>query len=89
MCDRSHDGGGVWISRSALTPLLGAVYRRYQPNRVIVGAEEGAAAAAGLPLLAERPTVEGRPTAYVCEHYACQLPVTDPEALARQLDAGV
>ena len=81
----------VWRAgdRSALTPLLGAVYGRYQPNRVIVGAEEGAAAAAGLPLLAERPTVEGRPTAYVCEHYACQLPVTDPEALARQLDAGV
>jgi uncharacterized protein YyaL (SSP411 family) len=81
----------VWRAgdRAALTPLLGAVYGRYQPNRVIVGAEEGAAAAAGLPLLAERPTVEGRPTAYVCEHYACQLPVTDPEALARQLDAGV
>ena len=81
----------VWRAgdRSALTPLLGAVYGRYQPNRVIVGAEEGAAAAAGLPLLAERPTVEGRPTAYVCEHYVCQLPVTDPEALARQLDAGV
>ncbi len=81
----------VWRAgdRSALTPLLGAVHGRYQPNRVIVGAEEGAAAAAGLPLLAERPTVEGRPTAYVCEHYACQLPVTDPEALARQLDAGV
>ena len=81
----------VWRAgdRAALAPLLGTVYGRYQPNRVIVGAEEGAAAAAGLPLLAERPTVEGQPTAYVCEHYACQLPVTDPAALARQLDAGV
>ena len=79
----------VWRAgdRAALAPLLGTVYGRYQPNRVIVGAEEGAAA--GLPLLAERPTVEGQPTAYVCEHYACQLPVTDPAALARQLDAGV
>jgi hypothetical protein len=40
-------------------------------------------------LLADRGAVEGRPTAYVCRDYVCQLPVTDPEALARQLDAGV
>ena len=81
----------VWRAgeRATFAPLLGTVLARYQPNRVVVGAEEGAAGAAGLPLLAERPTVDGRPTAYVCEHYVCQLPVTDPEALARQLDAGV
>ena len=29
--------------------------------------------------------VDGQPTAYVCQNYACQLPVTDPEALAGQL----
>ncbi|HKW94992.1 MAG TPA: thioredoxin domain-containing protein [Methylomirabilota bacterium] len=74
--------------RSA-TPLLGTVFGRYQPNRVVVGAAEGAPAAAGLPLLAERTAVGGRATAYVCQHYVCQLPVTEPEALARQLDAGV
>jgi uncharacterized protein YyaL (SSP411 family) len=56
---------------------------------VVVGAPEGDAAAAGLPLLADRATVGGQPTAYVCQHYVCQLPVTDPDALARQLDAGV
>ena len=28
---------------------------------------------------------DGRPTAYVCENYACQLPVTDAAALAQQL----
>ncbi len=73
----------------ALGPLLDTVFGRYQPNRVVVGAAEGEAAAAGLPLLAERATVGGRPTAYVCRHYVCQLPVTEPDALARQLDAGV
>jgi len=29
--------------------------------------------------------VDGKPTAYVCEGYVCQLPVTEPEALAKQL----
>ena len=31
--------------------------------------------------------IDGAPTAYVCENYACQLPVTDAAALAAQLEA--
>ena len=73
----------------AVAPLLDTVFGRYQPNRVVVGAAEGDPAGAGLPLLAGRGSVGGRPTAYVCRHYVCQLPVTEPDALARQLDAGV
>ena len=40
------------------------------------------------PLLADRALVDGQPAAYVCEHFACRLPVTDPDALRAQLDAG-
>ena len=40
-----------------------------------------------MPLLAERGMVDGKPTAYVCQNYVCQLPVTDPQALAEQLDS--
>ena len=66
--------------------LLREVNSRYLPNRVVVGAaDEAAASATGLPLLEGRGMVNGRPTAYVCENYACQLPVTDAEALAAQL----
>ncbi len=39
------------------------------------------------PLLAGRESRDGMPTAYVCEHYACRQPVTDPGALRDQLDA--
>jgi uncharacterized protein len=81
----------VWPAgaEAAAARLVETVFRRYQPNRVVVGAAAGAPGAVGLPLLADRGAVEGRPTAYVCRQYVCQLPVTDPEALARQLDAGV
>ena len=74
--------------------LLDTVFHRYLPNRVVMGAADGvqkldsveASFAASLPLLEQRGLVEGKPTAYVCQHYVCQLPVTDPEALARQLE---
>ena len=38
-----------------------------------------------VPLLAGRGEVEGRPAAYVCRDLACELPVSDPGELARQL----
>ncbi len=70
----------------ATSTLLREVNRRYLPNRVLVGAESAdSAASAGLPLLEGRGLVNGKPAAYVCENYACQLPATDVESLAAQL----
>ena len=74
--------------------LLDAVFHRYLPNRVVMGAPDvvpnlgtaEASFASRLPLLEQRGLVEGQPTAYVCQNYVCQLPVTDPEALVRQLE---
>jgi uncharacterized protein YyaL (SSP411 family) len=69
-------------------PLAAEVFGRYLPNRVVAGMVAGdAGAAAGVPLLEGRALVDGRPTAYVCRNYACELPVTEPGALARQLEA--
>ncbi|MDQ3701171.1 MAG: thioredoxin domain-containing protein, partial [Chloroflexota bacterium] len=69
--------------------LLDVVFQRYLPNRVVALASPGAAGATAvdrIPLLADRPQQDGRATAYVCEHFTCQLPATEPEALARQLE---
>jgi len=38
------------------------------------------------PLLAGREARDGVPTAYVCEHYACRQPVTEPRELHEQID---
>ena len=66
--------------------LLRAVNGRYLANRVLVGAAgDTEAGDSGLPLLMGRGLLSGQPTAYVCENYVCQLPVTDAEALAAQL----
>ncbi|HET7901929.1 MAG TPA: thioredoxin domain-containing protein [Candidatus Nanopelagicales bacterium] len=37
------------------------------------------------PLLAGRVLVAGAPAAYVCRHFVCDLPITDPPALAAAL----
>ncbi|GGK66303.1 thioredoxin domain-containing protein [Streptomyces flaveus] len=38
-----------------------------------------------LPLLADRPLVEGEPAAYVCRHFTCDAPVTDAVGLRQKL----
>ena len=66
--------------------LVDAVFARYLPNKVVAGrAPQDEAATSLIPLLADRPTRDGRATAYVCEGYVCQSPTTDPEELAGQL----
>ncbi len=67
--------------------MLAEVGSRYLPNRVIVGVSDPAAPPLqDSPLLEQRGMQDGAPTAYVCEHYVCQLPVTDAATLGTQLD---
>ncbi|HEV8205334.1 MAG TPA: thioredoxin domain-containing protein [Acidimicrobiia bacterium] len=59
---------------------------RFVPNHVLaVAAPHDAEAADLVPLLAGRSPLDGSPTAYVCERFACNLPVTEPVQLAAQL----
>ncbi|MFD0070175.1 hypothetical protein ACFVJ9_56175, partial [Streptomyces sp. NPDC127574] len=57
----------------------------------LLGTAPGAVVATGvpesdeLPLLAGRPLVDGRPAAYVCRHFVCDAPTTDPEELRETL----
>ncbi len=58
--------------------------RRAGRNLVVaVSADPDASA---VPLLAGRTMIDGRPTAYLCRNFACRLPVTDPAALAAEVE---
>jgi len=63
--------------------LLDIVFGRYRPNLVVA---VGGDAAAPIPLLADRPQIDDRATAYVCRRFVCRQPVMEPLALAEQLD---
>ena len=67
--------------------LIAEVTReRYLPNAVLaVASAEDVDPQREVGLLRDRPMVGGRPTAYVCHRFECKLPVTDPHALAEQL----
>ncbi|HKO16705.1 MAG TPA: thioredoxin domain-containing protein [Gemmatimonadaceae bacterium] len=68
---------------TAFDSLARAAADRYVPALVLAGGPPAEGAA--VPLLADRPAVDGHATAYVCRDYACQAPVTTPEALEEQL----
>ena len=67
-----------------LDPLLDVVRERYRPHIVLAAASDPTGSAVGL--LERRVATQGRGTAYVCEHFACQAPVSDPDALRSLLD---
>jgi len=69
-------------ARGALVDVL---RRRLLPSSVRVTAAPGTGAEL-TPLLAGRAEGDGGATAYVCQRFACQLPVTDADALRDQLD---
>jgi uncharacterized protein YyaL (SSP411 family) len=64
--------------------LLGVARGGYRPFQVVAFGAPGRGAST-VPLLDDRELVDGQPAAYVCQAFACQAPVTTPEALGRLL----
>jgi uncharacterized protein YyaL (SSP411 family) len=67
--------------------LLAPVWSAWRPFQVLAAAPPSAAGGAAIPLLHDRPQIDGRPTAYVCRDFVCALPVTSAERLVDQLTA--
>jgi uncharacterized protein YyaL (SSP411 family) len=69
----------VGDDRRALERVVRGAFR---PHLVVAGSSGDAN---GVPLLEGRSPVDGRAAAYVCEHFACKAPVTQPDELERLL----
>jgi uncharacterized protein len=62
--------------------LRRAALAGFRPNTVFAFAPEPTDS---VPLLAGKGLVDGHPAAYACERFACQAPVTAPDALTSAL----
>jgi uncharacterized protein YyaL (SSP411 family) len=69
--------------------LLAAIHARFIPNKILLladAAEGQKYLSASLPIVPSMTMINGKATAYVCENYACRLPTSEVETLARLLE---
>jgi uncharacterized protein YyaL (SSP411 family) len=63
------------------------IYSRYMPNKVVAaGAADDEKSIEAIKLLAGRPMVEDKATAYVCRNYVCLAPATTIAEFAARLE---
>ncbi|MFD5622354.1 thioredoxin domain-containing protein [Streptomyces yangpuensis] len=77
-----EDPARAVLHRAALLGTAPGAVVAVGPPQSAVGGGEGE-----FPLLAERTLVRDLPTAYVCRHFVCARPTTDPVELGEQLGA--
>ncbi len=70
--------------------MLATIRARFLPEAVVALHEPGPGGERIrklVPFIAQQIQQDGKPTAYVCRNYACELPTTDPARLEQLLDA--
>jgi uncharacterized protein YyaL (SSP411 family) len=76
------------IEDPGTTAMLKQVHRHFLPNKILILADGGE----GQKYLGKKngairamSTIDGKPTAYVCENFACKAPLNDPKVLRELL----
>ena len=73
------------------SPELAAIFLQrlregFHPNKVVLLTEDGEGDIAELaPVTRGKKPVNGEPTAYVCQDFACKQPTTDPQEMLSQM----
>lgn len=70
---------------AATRALLAVTTETYRPNLIVALTPQDANDDMTIPLLNLRTQRGGQPTVYVCRNFACQMPVTTPDAMREQL----
>ena len=81
---------GVPHTEETLT-MLQRLRERFLPNKVVLFRptdEDSPEIALIAPYAASHTSLDGKPTAYVCRDFNCELPTTDPDAMLRALGEG-
>jgi hypothetical protein len=76
-------------AQPGLAELLAEARRRYLPQLVVIRIADQASReyfAPRHPVIEKLPEKPAVPTAYLCEEFACRLPVTSPAELGRMLE---
>lgn len=75
-------------SASETLALRDQIWSVYLPNKVVAQAAPNKSNISSIsPLLQGRLQLDGKPTAFVCENFACKTPTSNPDELKSQLHA--
>ena len=69
--------------------ILKELHSRFIPNKIILladGGEGQRVLASHLPFVKGIRMIGGKPTAYICENYSCELPTSDLAVIAQLLE---
>jgi hypothetical protein len=65
--------------------MMAEVWRRFLPDKVLAAADDNVPEVASLTQ--GKTSIGGMPTVYICQNFACRSPITEIEALKKELDA--
>jgi uncharacterized protein YyaL (SSP411 family) len=78
----------ILVAGAGLDELLREMNARFLPHKIalaVTGEASRKTLAKSIPAIETMTAQDGKATAYVCENYACQLPVADPGSFAKLL----
>jgi len=73
---------------AAMNRMLRVVLEKFLPHKILLlvsSRDERRKLAARIEVVESMTSLNGKPTAYVCENYSCKLPVNQPSRLAELL----
>ena len=76
---------GGRMSDSDTRFAIGVIRKAFRPNQVVAFHDPSAGSAPDfIPLLKDKPMVDGKVTVYVCENFACKEPLVGAEAVENE-----
>ncbi|GAB1421101.1 thioredoxin domain-containing protein [Anaerolineales bacterium] len=65
--------------------LLQRIYAAFLPSTILALSRRDQDESARIPLLQNRKMLDSKATFYICHNFVCNLPLTDPDAVLKQL----